>query len=993
MKPGAKWIWANRERVRDYNQTAIFRRDFDLSEWQRAKIMITADSWYRLKVNGHWVNDGPCRSYPNHYQYDEINLAGLLREGRNRIEVVVRYFGSGTAHQLPQQAGFLAQLEILSATGPPLIIGTDSQWLAADFSAMVPNTPRLSIKQEPAELYDARRKEGELRPAEEFFAAGEGPWTGLHPRDCRLLTRSEVNLRRFVSAGRIQSTVWNLSIPAQKLLHPGLATTNFSTSLACGAAFRVESSVDSEFEFLAENLDIFINGECINPSPDLSQHCRGSFRQGENLLLVLSKFPFENQTDLCVTIIDPHGLDIRNPVEPDSDRICFLEFPEFHWESCEIPFHMWANRELHRRQREATEYLVALGSRVRSCADLATVAGRNLRQLDPDCFSDDLAHWEFCARKIGPLLPGDVEAPENLLYDTCEWTRLRPVPGPGLELIYDFGEQGCGYWEFELIAPEGTVIDLFAVEHMTRKGRVQHTDDVRNGLRYTCREGLNRFISYRRRSGRYLFLAFRNLTGPVEVKYVRLLTSTYPVNQQGTFLCSDETLNRIWGLCARTIRLCMEDVFTDCPCYEQSLWLGDGRNIALFSFPLYAPWDLARRCIRLGGHSLDRYPIAGSQVPSGWDCLIPAWSFLWGVAVWDYYEETADIEFIKEVLPMVRKNIEGGLARLDPENGLFTMYAWNLFEWVGTDTHQPRMLYDSMLLAAALQAAIRCEEVAGNQTGHFRNSLAALTSAINRTWLKDRQAYPDSLRKEGDFTPANLPANLAPCNAGEKYSGPCREISVHTSMLAILFDIVEAGNFAAAVENVLNPRPDLIRVNNMFARFYLYQCMEKLGRDAEILPHLRQDYQPMLEVDATTAWESFLTFREHFPCRSHCHGWSAGAIHFLYRLVLGLKPSQPGGVEFILSPEIGDMTFAEGIRATIKGAIGVRWERQGDRLVIDTSAPPGVSLIFQRNASHGDLIVVWNGQIQSRVFAESNLGRDRKDGRGNTTSPKRCLSE
>ena len=73
MLLSCKWIWSNNDRVKAYNQAAVFVREFELKRCKNAKIAITADSWYRLKINGEWINDGPCRNYPNHYQYDEID--------------------------------------------------------------------------------------------------------------------------------------------------------------------------------------------------------------------------------------------------------------------------------------------------------------------------------------------------------------------------------------------------------------------------------------------------------------------------------------------------------------------------------------------------------------------------------------------------------------------------------------------------------------------------------------------------------------------------------------------------------------------------------------------------------------------------------------------------------------------------------------------------------------------------------------------------------
>jgi len=173
-----------------------------------------------------------------------------------------------------------------------------------------------------------------------------------------------------------------------------------------------------------------------------------------------------------------------------------------------------------------------------------------------------------------------------------------------------------------------------------------------------------------------------------------LLESTYPVNAVGSFQCSDARLDHIWEISARTLKLCMEDTFTDCPLYEQTLWVGDARNESLFAYTTFGATDLARRCITLAGQSLERYPLAGCQVPSSWDCLLPAWSFLWGISVWDYYEYTGDRNFLQSVWGWVLGNLQGAEARLD-ERGLFSGPYWNMFDWAGIDDKHNTVLHNT----------------------------------------------------------------------------------------------------------------------------------------------------------------------------------------------------------------------------------------------------------------------------------------------------------
>ena len=95
----AKWIWKKQESYGLYNQTVEARKIFRCFAPRRARLRVTADSFYRLFINGEWIQDGPCRSWPEHFQYDEIEAGGWLRPGDNEICLVARYFGTGDFHR------------------------------------------------------------------------------------------------------------------------------------------------------------------------------------------------------------------------------------------------------------------------------------------------------------------------------------------------------------------------------------------------------------------------------------------------------------------------------------------------------------------------------------------------------------------------------------------------------------------------------------------------------------------------------------------------------------------------------------------------------------------------------------------------------------------------------------------------------------------------------------------------------------------------------
>jgi hypothetical protein len=90
-------------------------------------------------------------------------------------------------------------------------------------------------------------------------------------------------------------------------------------------------------------------------------------------------------------------------------------------------------------------------------------------------------------------------------------------------------------------------------------------------------------------------------------------------------------------------------------------------------------------------------------------------------------------------------------------------------------------------------------------------------------------------------------------------------------------------------------------------RRYLYEALEKLGLEDEIVAQIYRNYLPMLEAGATTVWESFpsgATGAGGFLTRSHCHAWSSAPLYFLNRIAVGLKPTAPGWESARISPRL-----------------------------------------------------------------------------------------
>jgi alpha-L-rhamnosidase len=936
----AKWIWLPRENYHLYNDTIVARRTFSIDRpVQKAELRITADTFYRLLINGTWINDGPCRSWPSHYQYDIIDVTQQLKHGENEIRVIAKYFGVGTFHQIPQQAGLLAQLDITDANKRLIRIETDATWDTAEAGAWLHNTPKKCIQMGPFEIVDARKDRQDWLPAAVRYGVNDGPWKDLNSRDCPLLTREPFSIHEFKGASVVKSDWRCYVFPTARTLYPGLIEANGKVSMASAVATIVDTPYAMTLHVEAPRCTVTVNGK---------RGANGGYEltQGENLLLMTVSDYFGHwNKDTQIRFIETNGYTLKNPLNRDRfDPWCFVPFEDAKYVSNDYRYPLLSNDEKNAIETKIRGIIDGFIEQVKDESSFKAAVEKNAVTLKSVTELSDDPHWQFQKREVVMDAAGLVEHPEGLIESGGDATVVRPSPDGDIELVYDFGTQNVGYYDFDLSAEAGLVVDVAQVEYIASDGRVQHTGDYRNAFRYICKKGSNRFTSLERRSGRFLFITFRNQTKPVTVRSFRLIESTYPVESVGGFACSDPDLEEIWKISAHTLKLCMEDTYTDCPLYEQTHWVGDARNEAVFGFTAFGAGDLSKRCARLTAYSLDKYPITLCQTPSTWDVLLPAWSFLWGISVWEAYDYTGDEAFLREMWPYVKRNLKGAEG-LSDERGLFSGPFWNMFDWSGIDDGHNTVTHNSMFVVGAIDAALKCaDELEDDDAKVWLNGYRSkLVTAINGLWDESRKAYPDSIHNDGSISTKS---------------------SVHTSFLALLYDIADSSKTDALIKNVLTPPDGMVRVGSPFAIMYEYEALDKFGKQDAIIDSIRKNYTPMIRDGATTVWESFpegTTGSGGFPTRSHCHAWSSAPVHFLNRIVLGIIQTQVGGAAFEISPRLCGLSWAQGRSASNRGAISVEWKVDGDALSITATAPEGVAISFRHNASLKGKIVTFNG--------------------------------
>ncbi|OGS21739.1 MAG: hypothetical protein A3J83_02180 [Elusimicrobia bacterium RIFOXYA2_FULL_40_6] len=171
----SKWIWTDDSGYNLVNSWVQARKVFQLKNVpNRAVIGITADSQYRLYLNGKYVNRGPARGFQESWPYDSVDIAQFLRKGKNIIAVLVHNYGIGNYQYIHKScAGLLVWGKIGNED-----ISTGKEWkirLASCFKTVLTRTSKQSGFQEH---FDARFEDNWMSGS-----YGDSNWSQPHCMD------------------------------------------------------------------------------------------------------------------------------------------------------------------------------------------------------------------------------------------------------------------------------------------------------------------------------------------------------------------------------------------------------------------------------------------------------------------------------------------------------------------------------------------------------------------------------------------------------------------------------------------------------------------------------------------------------------------------------------------------------------------------------------------------------------------------------------------
>ena len=408
--------------------------------------------------------------------------------------------------------------------------------------------------------------------------------------------------------------------------------------------------------------------------------------------------------------------------------------------------------------------------------------------------------------------------------------------------------------------------------------------------------------------------------GEFFLEFIQAVSLMRPMEEHGSFRCSDERLNRIFDTAVRTVRLCAQPFIWDGIKRDRCVWMGDLHPEMMALLDVCGGVDVIPETLQ---YMIDTTP------PDKWmNNTISTYTLWWMKCMHDWWFRTGDLslaernrDYFKAICRKMEAYVREGEDAVLPGEFL---------DW-GTESNAPAVHAGSKaLMKLAFDDAAELSMAIGERE--------------NAEMLREKSRWLSSYAYDphGAKSAAAILALSGVRPAKEMYS------------------------------RVIGVKP--LDGFTPFYGYYVLEAMSMAGERQAGLDVCRDFWGAMLDMGATSFWEHFdvswtnNAYRiDEMPVdgrkdihgdygegcykgyrRSLCHGWSAGPAAWLIENILGIRPLEPGCRKVAVEPFLGNLDWAEGSLAVPGGAVHVRAEKTvSGQIISSVSAPSGIVVVKQ----------------------------------------------
>lgn len=558
------------------------------------------------------------------------------------------------------------------------------------------------------------------------------------------------------------------------------------------------------------------------------------------------------------------------------------------------------------------------------------------------------------------LLP--VEAEPVRITRQIAPTAVRQTPRGWL---VDFGENIAGGIELDRLGPAGNRLRFVHGEVLDSSGEVTQaniTPDVpflphplqAGQVDEVISAGDDAVFRPRHSTKGFRYVRIEGELDHADVERIRANVFHSHLAARGSFTSSSDDLNWLFDATKRSFLGNAIDIPTDCPTRERAGWTADWDIFfptASFMFDVSGftrKWlrDLAARQWDNGivGNMAPMPRVEGEHGPIAFTNGSAGWGDAIVSIPWVHFQTYGDSSVLREFWPdmerwlgYVQGRAEGDrhASRVErsAEPAAHERFIWDtgfqFGEWFEPDSGDVDF------------AALSQVDQGPTATAFYRKTTSEMAQIAELLGLGERAV---ELRE--------LSANIRDAWRAEFLRGgqvqPARQAHC---VRALAFDLLEPDERASVAEQLagLVREADGHLGTGFLATPHLLPTLAEAGYGQLAWRVLTQRDWPswlrMRDLGATTVWERWEGYDEAGePIESHNH-YSKGAVtRYLFEHIAGLRrvPGRQDAIVFAPEPPT-ELDWAEASHALSAGEVRIRWQRDGDQIIIDTVVPVGVS--------------------------------------------------
>jgi len=520
---------------------------------------------------------------------------------------------------------------------------------------------------------------------------------------------------------------------------------------------------------------------------------------------------------------------------------------------------------------------------------------------------------------------------------------LKPVEyikTPKGEHVLDFGQNITGRVRFSVEANSGDTVKLRHAEVLDKDGNF-YTANLRTARctdTYICKGGGKEEYEPHFTFHGFRYVCLDEYPGEIIPDNFNAVVLHSDMKPTGSFSCSNPLINRlqsniIWGLKGNFL-----DIPTDCPQRDERMgWTGDAQAFSSTACYLYDVLPFFRKWLRdltldqmQGGAMpyvipdvlIKESPLTTNHSACGWgDAAV--------IIPWTLYMAFGDRRILEDQYNSMKSWVN--YIRSQANDNLWNT-GFHFGDWVALDSRDggffgatPTDLCATAFYAYSTELLTKAAEVLGKEDD------------VN-TYKKLHSDILEAFKREFFTLTGRLAADTQTSH-----------------ILALMFGLVPPEFVSRTVDRLLK----LIKehgghfVTGFLGTSYFCHTLSRNNNIQEAYKLLEREEYPSwlfpVKMGATTIWERLNGISEdgtlgNENMNSFNH-YAYGAIGaWLYEVVVGINPVEPGYKRILIAPQPGgEMTWAEGKLLTQYGEIASKWERSDGCITFEIKIPPNTT--------------------------------------------------